>query len=108
MDFSEEEIRAAVKAQALICEKLLQILDLQGDIDKLMRDVHHTPFDSAKWKKARPEELQRLVLMAAIQLVLFEPTDWVEGNEKIKVVGEDLIELVIGQMKWLKKKYSAS
>jgi hypothetical protein len=80
-------------------------MDLQADIDGLLRDTHPTPFGSAKWKDARPEELQRLVLMTAIQFVLFEPDDWVDGNEEFKVAGEDLSKLLSGQLKWLKNKY---
>lgn len=90
MSHSEEEIRDAAKTQTLICKKLLEILDLQGDIDTLLRDCQQTPFDSAKWKDARPEVLQRLVLMTAMQFVLFEPKDWVEGNDKFKCVAEEM------------------
>lgn len=45
--------------------------------------------------------------MTAIQFVLFEPLDWVEGNDKFKVAGENLINLVSGQLKWLKNKYTS-
>jgi hypothetical protein len=38
-------------------------MDLQGDIDTLLRDSNPSPFGPAKWKDARPEELQRLVMM---------------------------------------------
>ena len=105
LDFSEDEIRDAANTQELVRKKLLEIMDLQADIDGLLRDTHPTPFGSAKWKDARPEELQRLVLMTAIQFVLFEPDDWVEGNEKLKVAGEDLLKLLSGQLKWIKNKY---
>ena len=43
--------------------------------------------------------------MTAIQFVLFEPDDWVEGNEKFRVAADGLLQLVIGQLKWLKNKY---
>ena len=56
--------------------KLLDIMDLQGDIDTLLRDVRRSPFGSEKFKNARPEELQRLVMMTALQFVLFEPHDY--------------------------------
>ena len=105
MDFSEKEIKDAAKAQELVRKKLMEIMDLQADIDGLLRDEHPTPFGSAKWKQARPEELQRLVLMTAIQFALFEPLDWVEGNDEFKVAGENLLELLSGQLKWLKNKY---
>ena len=105
MDFSEDEIRDAANTQELVRKKLLEIMDLQADIDGLLRDTHPTPFGSAKWKDARPDELQRLVLMSAIQFVLFEPDDWVDGNENFKVVGDDLLQLVTGQLNWIKTKY---
>ena len=105
MDHSEDEIRDAANTENLIRKKLLEIMDLQADIDGLMRDTHPTPFGSAKWKDARPEVLQRLVMMAAIQFVLFEPVDWVDGNEKLKVAADELLQLVIGQLNWLKAKY---
>jgi hypothetical protein len=80
-------------------------MDLQADIDALLRDEHPTPFGSTKWKNARPEELQRLVLMTAIQFVLFEPMDWVAGNGEFKVAADKLLQVVIDQMKWLGAKY---
>ena len=92
MGYSEEEIREAAKAQKLVCQKLLEIMDLQGDIDSLLRDAHPSPFGSAKWKKARPEELQRLVMMTAIQFVLFEPDEMVEGNAELKRAAEKLLK----------------
>ncbi len=105
MDVPEEERRDAAKTQELVCKKLLEIMDLQADIDALLRDKHPTPFGSAKWKNARPEELQRLVLMTAIQFVLFEPVDWVTGNDEFKVAADKLLQVVIAQMKWLGVKY---
>ena len=59
MDFSEDEIRDAERTAGVLCKKLLEIMHLQPDIDALLRDKHPTPFGSAKWKNARPEELQR-------------------------------------------------
>lgn len=105
MDYSEEEINDAIKTERLVCEKLLEIMDLQGDIDALLRDSHPSPFGSAKFKNARPEELQRLVMMTAIQFVAFEPNDWVPGNEDFKDAGEKLIKMSSSQLKWLKQKY---
>lgn len=105
MDYSEEEINDAIKTQQLVCQKLLEIMDLQGDIDALLRDSHPSPFGSAKWKNARPEELQRLVMMTAIQFVLFEPKDWVQGNGDFKDAAEKLIEVTSPKLKWLKEKY---
>ncbi|TWT62849.1 hypothetical protein [Rubinisphaera italica] len=105
MDYSEDEVNDAIKAQRLVCQKLLEIMDLQGDIDALLRDSHPSPFGSAKFKKARPEELQRMVMMTAIQFILFEPDDWVEGNKDFKVAAENLLNLTSSQLNWLKEKY---
>lgn len=105
MDYSEEEINDAIKTQRLVCQKLLEIMDLQGDIDALLRDSHPSPFGSAKWKNARPEELQRLVMMTAIQFVLFEPEELVKGNLDFNNAADKLIEVTSTQLKWLKEKY---
>ena len=105
MSYSEDEINDAIKTQRLVCQKLLEIMDLQGDIDSLLRDAHPSPFGSAKWKDARPEELTRLVMMTAIQFVMFEPDEWVEGNEELNVAAEKLINLTSTQLYWLKRKY---
>jgi hypothetical protein len=43
--------------------------------------------------------------MTAIQFVLFEPVDWVEGNDKFKDSAEEMLELLIDQCKWIEKKY---
>jgi hypothetical protein len=42
---------------------------------------------------ARPEELQRLVMMTAIQFVLFEPDDMVQGNGEIKKTAEKFLNM---------------
>jgi hypothetical protein len=105
VSYSEDEINDAIKTQMLVCKKLLEIMDLQGDIDSLLRDAHPSPFGSARWKDARPEELQRLVMMTAIQFVCFEPDDWVEGNRELKVAAEKLLGLTSSQLKWLREKY---
>ena len=80
-------------------------MDLQGDIDTLLRDSNPSPFGPAKWKDARPEELQRLVMMTAIQFVLFEPVDWVDGNEEVKTAAEELLDVTLCQLNALKEKY---
>jgi len=105
MSHSEEEINDAIKTQRLVCQKLLEIMDLQGDVDALLRESHPSPFGSAKFKNARPEELQRLVMMTAIQFVLFEPDEWVEGNKDFKIAAENLIEMTLSQLKRLKEKH---
>ncbi len=43
--------------------------------------------------------------MTAIQFVLFEPLDWVAGNDEFKVAADKLLQVVIAQMKWLGEKY---
>ncbi|MHB0960755.1 MAG: hypothetical protein ACYC0X_32720 [Pirellulaceae bacterium] len=105
MSYSEDEINDAIRTKTLVCQKLLEIMDLQGDIDSLLRDAHPSPFGSARWKDARPEELTRLVMMTAIQFVLFEPNDWVEGNRELKVAAEQFLGLTSSQLKWLRERY---
>lgn len=106
MSIPDDELRDAVKTQELVRQKLLEIMDLQADIDALLRESLPTPFGSAKWKNARPEVLQRLVAMTAIQFILFEPDRWVEGNDKLRAVVDELMKVISGQLKWLKEKYS--
>jgi hypothetical protein len=105
LDVPEEERRDAERTGALVRKKLLEIMDLQADIDALLRDKHPTRFGSGKWKNARPEELQRQVLMAAVRFVSFEPVDWVPGNDKFKAAAGNLVAVVHAQMKWLKATY---
>lgn len=106
MDFSEDEIRDAERTAGVLCNKLLEIMDLQADIDTLLRGDQPTPFGRDRWKDARPEVLQRLVAMTAIQFLLFEPENWVEGNDKLKPISQELLDLIVAQLGWLKKKYS--
>lgn len=106
MDFSEDEIRDAGRTAGVLCNKLLEIMDLQADIDTLLRGDQPTPFGRDRWQNARPEVLQRLVAMTAIQSLLFEPENWVEGNDKLKPIAKDLLDLILAQLSWLKKKYS--
>lgn len=105
MGYTEDEINDAIKTQKLVCQKLREIMDLQGDVDALLRDSHPSPFGSAKFKTARPEELQRLVMMTAIQFVLFEPKDWVQGNVAFEDAAVKLLNMTSTQLKWLKEKY---
>ena len=44
-------------------------------------------------------------MMTAIQFVLFEPDEWVQGNEEFKVAADKLLKLTSSQLKWLKEKY---
>ncbi len=106
MSVSDEERRDAEKTGELVRKKLMEIMDLQADIDALLRDKHPTPFGSKNWEYACPEALQRLVAMAAIQFVLFEPPTWVKGNEEFRVAAEKVLEIIVTQLKTLKTKKS--
>src|SRR5271165_3998322 len=100
-----DEVRLdAETTGALVHKKLLEIMDLQADIDALLRDDHPTPFGSKNWQYASLEALQRLVAMAAIQFVLFEPVGWVKGNDEFKVAAHKMIKILIAQLKTLKTK----
>ena len=46
MSVPEEERRDAEKTGVLVSKKLMQSVDLQADIDALLRDKHPTPFGS--------------------------------------------------------------
>ncbi len=106
MNVPEEERRDAEKTGELVRKKLMEIMDLQADVDSLLRDNHPTPFGSQKWQYASHEALQRLVAMTAIQFVLFEPVDFVKGNGEVKVSAEKLIAALVAQLKTLKTKKS--
>lgn len=106
MSVPDEVRRDAEKTGELVRKKLLEIMDLQADIDSLLRDAHPTPFGSKNWQYACIEALQRLVAMTAIQFVLFEPVDRVQGNEEVKVRAESLVSVLSEQLKTLKTKKS--
>jgi hypothetical protein len=106
MSVPDEVRRDAEKTGELVRKKLMEIMDLQADIDGLLRDRHPTPFGSKNWQYACPEVLQRLVAMTAIQFVLFEPVEMVKGNEEIKVAAEKLVSMLSEQLKTLKTKKS--
>src|SRR4051812_48324986 len=106
MSVPDEVRRDAEKTGELVREKLMAIMDLQADIDALLRDRHPTPFGSQRWQYASLEALQRLVAMAAIQFLLFEPVDWVKGNDEFKAAAEQLVEVMAAQLKTLKTKKS--
>ena len=106
MSVSDEERRAAEKAGELVSMKLKEIMDLQADIDTLLRDKHPTPFGSKHWQYACIEALQRIVAMTAIQFVLFEPEGLVKGNDEVKVAADKLMEILSAQLKTLKTKKS--
>ena len=106
MRVSDKERREAEKTGELIRKKLMEIMDLQADIDALLRDDHAKPLGSKKWQYASLEALQRLVVMKAIEFVLFEPVSWVKGNDEFKVAAERMIEIFVVQLKTLKTKKS--
>jgi len=103
LNVPEEERREANRIGALVCKKLFEIMDLQGDIDALIRDKHPTPFGSSPYKNSRPETLQRVVAMAAIQFLLFEPANLVKGNEEVHAAGGKMLELIVKQLKLLRQ-----
>ena len=104
MDVPEEERREANRIGALVRKKLFEIMDLQGDIDALIRDQHPSPFGSARFENSPPETLQRVVAMTAIQFLLFEPKDYVEGNENMQAAGGKMIDMIVAQLKELRKR----
>src|SRR5437763_16669954 len=104
MSVPDEVRRDAEKTAELVRKKLMEIMDLQADIDALLRDKHPTPFGSEKWQYASHEALQRFVAMTAVQFILFEPADFVKGNDELKAAAEKLIEIVLAQLKTLKTK----
>lgn len=106
MSVPDDVRRDAENTGELVSKKLKQIMDLQADIDALLRDEHPTPFGSKNWEYACIEALQRLVAMTAIQFVLFEPVDHVKGSDEFKVAAEKLIQVMVAQLKTLKTKQS--
>jgi hypothetical protein len=106
MSVPDEVRRDAEKTGELVRKKLMQIMDLQADIDALLRGDHPTPFGSKNWQYADIEALQRLVAMTAIQFVLFEPVERVKRNDEVKVAAKKLVSMLLGQLKTLKTKKS--
>lgn len=98
--------RDAERTGELVRKKLMAIMDLQADIDALLRDNHPTPFGSKNWQYADLEPLQRLVAMTAIQFVLFEPAGHVKDNEAFRDVAARLIEIMNAQLATLRTKKS--
>ena len=102
MDVSDEERREANRIGVLVRKKLFEIMDLQADIDALIRDKP-TPFGSAKWQYSCPETLQRVVAMTAIQFILLEPASLVNGNEEVHAVGKKMIDMIVSQLRLLRE-----
>jgi hypothetical protein len=106
MSVPDDERRDAEKTGELVHEKLLEIMELQADIDSLLRPGHPTPFGSKGWQHASLEALQRLVAMTAVQFVLFEPSDWVKGNDELRDAADRMLTIIGDQLKTLKAKKS--
>jgi hypothetical protein len=106
MSVPDEVRRDAERTGELVRKKLMEIMELQADIDALLRDDQPTPFGSTIWQYACLEALQRLVAMTAIQFVLFEPAGRVKGNDEFKVAADKTIEIIVAQLKTLKTKKS--
>jgi hypothetical protein len=106
MSVPDEVRRDAERTGELIRKKLMEIMELQADIDTLLRDDHPTPFGSEKWQYACLEALQRVVALTAIQFVLFEPVGRVKGNDQVRGAADKLIKLIVAQLKTLKTKKS--
>ncbi len=106
MSVPDEVRRDAERTGELVRKKLMEIMDLQAEIDTLLRSDHPTAYGSKKWQHASPEALQRLVALKSIQFVLFEPVGWVEGNDEFKVAADRMIEIIVAQLKTLKTKKS--
>src|SRR3954447_7880601 len=98
MSVPDEVRRDAERTGELVRKKLLEIMELQADIDTLLRDDHPTPFGSKNWQYASLEALQRLVAMTAIQFVLFEPEGWVKGNDEFRVAAERMLRVIGAQL----------
>ena len=106
MSVTDDEWEDAKKTGVLVSKKLMEIMDLQADIDALLRDEHPSPFGSKNWQYADIESLQRWVAMTAIQFVLFEPEGRVKGDAEFKAAAEKLMGIFSMQMKTLKTKRS--
>jgi hypothetical protein len=106
MSVPDEVRRDAERTGVLVGKKLMEIMELQADIDTLLRGDQPTPFGSKKWEYACLEAQLRIVAMTAIQFVLFEPVGRVKGNDEMKVAAEKLIDILVAQLKTLKTKKS--
>jgi hypothetical protein len=106
MSVPDEVRRDAERTGELVRKNLMAIMDLQAEIDTLLRGDQATPSGSKNWQYASLEALQRFVVMKAIQFVLFEPVGWVKGNDEFKVAAERMVEVIVAQLKTLKTKKS--
>ena len=106
MSVPDEVRRDAERTGELVRKKLMEIMDLQADIDGLLRDAGPRPFGSKNWQFASLEALQRIVAMTAIQFLLFEPEKLVKGNDEFRIAADGMIEIIVAQLKTLKTKRS--
>jgi hypothetical protein len=106
MSVPDEVRRDAERTGVLVSKKLMEIMELQADIDTLLRGNQPTPFGSKKWEYACLEAQLRWVAMTAIQFVLFEPVGRVEGNEEVRVEADRMLKTIVAQLKTLKTKRS--
>jgi len=104
MSVPDEVRRDAERTGELVRKKLLEIMELQADIDTLLRGDKPTPFGAKRWEYACLEALQRMVAVTATQFVLFEPVEMVEGNGELRDAADRLIRVMMSQMKTLKTK----
>ena len=106
MSVPDEVRRDAERTGELVRKRQMEIMDLQADIDGLLRDAGPRPFGSKNWQFASLEALQRIVAMTAIQFLLFEPEKLVEGNDELKIAADGMIEVIVAQLRTLKIKKS--
>jgi hypothetical protein len=106
MSVPDEVRRDAERTGELVRKKLFEIMELQADIDTLLRGDQPTPFGSKKWQYADLESLLRMVAMTAIQFVLFEPVERVKGNDELRVEADRMLKTIVAQLKTLKTKKS--
>ena len=84
MGVPDEVRREAEKTGELVSKKLMEIMDLQADIDALLRDDHPTPFGSKNWQYASLEALQRIVAMMAIELSFSSRRRWLRPTTSLR------------------------
>ena len=106
MDVPDEVRREAEKIGVLVSKKLMEIMDLQADIDALLRDKHPTPFGSKNWQYACIEALLRAVAMTSLQFILFEPKGRVKGDAEFRIAADEMMKMLLAQLKTLKTKKS--
>ncbi len=84
MSVPDEVRREAEKTGELVRKKLMEIMDLQADIDALLRDDHAHAVRVEEMAVRLSGSPATLVAMTAIQFVLFEPVGRVKGNDELQ------------------------